>query len=53
MNLTSSVEQYDLLHIYCGEPSEWFLPPEILELCLSYAGLIGRSRRHTFFWIYQ
>ena len=51
--IRSSVDQYDLVVIYCGQPAEWRFCPEILELCLTFAGLIGRSKRCTFFWIYS
>ena len=56
IKLASSFDvRKDLVQIYCGEPQEWFLPPEILELCLRFAGLIGidRRRRSTFFWLYS
>ena len=52
-NLIASVDQYDLVVIYCGQPSEWRYPPEILQMCLTFGGLIGRSRHCTFFWIYS
>ena len=47
-----SVDHYELLHIYCGPPIEWCYPPEILEMCLTFAGLIGKGPRCTFFWVY-
>lgn len=51
--LQISADQYDLVTIYCGQPSDWRFPPEILEMILVFAGLIGRGRRCTFFWIYS
>ena len=47
-----SVDYYEILHIYCGPPIEWCYPPEILEMCLTFAGLIGKGPRCTFFWVY-
>lgn len=39
-----------LVRIYCGErPS---LPDELCMLCLEFAGMCGRGRRTTFFWVY-
>ena len=52
LKLRSSVEHYDLIRIYCGPPLEWRYPPEILELCLTFAGIIGKGKRCTFFWLY-
>ena len=53
--LETSFDCYDLVTIYCGPPDVWIFPPEILELCLRFAGLIGgsRKRRSAFFWIYS
>ena len=50
--LCSSADYYDLLFIYCGPDAGRALPPELCMLCLELAGLCGRGRRHTFFWVY-
>ena len=49
--LTSSAEYFDLLHIYCGPRPA--LPEELCMLCLELAGLCGRGRTCTFFWVYN
>ena len=51
--IPGSVGQYDLVRIYFGDPPEWRLPPEILELFLEFSGLIGRGRHCTYFWLYS
>ena len=48
--LRTSAEYYDLLIIYCGTAPR--LPPDLCMLCLELAGLCGRGRTHTFFWVY-
>ena len=53
LKLKPSVDHYDLVMIYCGPRSEWRYPGEILELCLKFAGIIGKGKRCSFFWIYQ
>lgn len=48
--LRSSAEYRDLLFIYCGpDPA---LPADLCMLCLEIAGLCGKGRTHTFFWVY-
>ena len=49
--LVSSAAYYDLLYIYC--PDDGPLPPEICMICLEMAGLCGRGRTCTFFWVYN
>ena len=49
--LHSSGEYYDLLLMYCGNNA--VLPPELCMLCLELAGLCGRGRTCTFFWVYN
>jgi len=49
--LRSSGEYYDLLLLYCGENT--VLPPELYMICLEMAGLCGRGRTCTFFWVYN
>ena len=51
MPLHCSGSYNDLLLIYCGE--NVVLPPELCMLCLELAGLCGKRRTHTFFWIYN
>lgn len=46
----TSAEYYDLLRLYCGERPR--LPPELCMLCLELAGLCGRGRTRSFFWVY-
>ena len=53
LKLKPSIDHYDLVMIYCGPRSEWMYPGEILELCLKFAGIIGKGKRCSFFWIYQ
>ena len=50
--LCSSADYYDLLFIYCGPDTGRALPPELCMLCLELAGLCGRGRTQTFFWVY-
>jgi hypothetical protein len=45
-----SAEYYDLVLIYCGPDP--VLSPELCMLCLELAGLCGRGRTCTFFWVY-
>ena len=49
--LTSSADYVDLLHIYCGPNPA--LPSDICMLCLELAGLCGRGRRYSFFWLFE
>ena len=53
MPLHSSAEYYDILHIYCPDSDSCCLPPELCMICLELAGLCGRSRTCTFFWVYN
>ena len=48
--LVSSAAYYDLLYIYCPDGP---LPPEIRMICLEMAGLCGKGRTCTFFWVYN
>ena len=50
--LRISAEYYDLLFIYCGPDAGRALPPDLCMLCLELAGLCGRGRTRTFFWVY-
>jgi hypothetical protein len=51
--MLSSAHQYDLVHVYFGnDPAAWRFCPEILQLLLEFAGLIGRGRHCSYFWIY-
>lgn len=47
-----SADYYDLLFIYCG-PEPRVLPPELCIICLELAGMCGRGRTRTFFWVYS
>ena len=49
--LTSSVDYFDLHEVYCG--TEAVLPPVLCMLCLEIAGICGRGRRYSFFWIFE
>ena len=46
----TSTDYWDLVHVYCGPNPA--LPSEICMIILEMAGLCGRGRQHTFFWVY-
>ena len=48
--LNCSADYYDLLLVYCGPTPR--LPADLCVLCLELAGMCGRGRRCTFFWVY-
>ena len=48
--MITSGEYVDLVYFYCGRPPP--LPTEICILCLEFAGMCGRGRIHSFFWVY-
>ena len=49
--ITCSAEYLDLVFFYCGRPPPF--PGEICMLCLEFAGLCGKGRMLTYFWIYN
>ena len=48
--MITSAAYVDLVYLYCGRPPP--LPPEICILCLEFAGMMGKGRTHSFFWVY-
>ena len=49
--LVTSAEYFDLVFFYCGRPPP--LPPDLCMLMLEFAGLCGRGRTCSYFWVYN
>ena len=49
--MMTSVDYYDVIHIYCGT-DDMILPKDLCLMCLEFAGLCGRGESSVFFWVY-